>query len=93
MPKYVTYMSIIFHTQGASPLELARIIKGLGWKPMYGDYDFVYEWDIDLEWKGGLFEFFCEVNELHERLKNLNVSYTLKTFEQGKGDSTAINCP
>ncbi len=93
MPKYITYMSVILHSQGASPSELIKIMKSHGWKPMFGGYDFIYEWDIDIKWTGGSFEFFCELNDIHEKLKNMNVSYTLKTFERGKTNPIAVRCP
>ena len=94
MVKYITYMSIIFHSRGASPSEIARIMKSLGWKPMYGGYDFAYEWDMDLGGIQGSFDFYCEhISTTHDRLENLNVAYTLKTFEQGKEDTTVFGCP
>ena len=85
MPKYVTYMSVIFHSRGASPIEVLKIMKGLGWKPMFGGYDFAYEWDIDFTIDEKSFQEYCEhINILHNRMENLNISYTLKTFERGK---------
>ena len=93
MPKYITHMSVIFHSRGVSPSELITIMKGLGWKPTIGGYDFSYEWDIDIKWTGGYFEFFSELNDVHEKLEKFNVSYTLKTFEQGKNDPITIRFP
>ena len=91
MVKYVTYMSVIFHSRGASPNEVLQIMKGLGWKPVYGGYDFMYEWDIDLGKDQGSFQEDCEhINILHNRLENLNISYTLKTFERGKENAITM---
>lgn len=91
MGKYVTYMSIIFHSRGASPIEVLPIMKGLGWKPLFGGYDFAYEWDIDFTQDDESFQEYCEhINILHNRMENLNLSYTLKTFELGKEDTQAI---
>ena len=94
MPKYITYMSVFFHSRGASPSELAIIMKNLGWKPVYGDYDFAYEWDTDLTRRKESFEFYFEhINNMHDRFENMNVAYTLNTFEQGKKDPKLIGCP
>ena len=93
MPKYTTYMSIIFHSRGASPSELIKIMKSLGWKPTFGGADFVHEWDVDIKWTGGFFEFFCELNEIHEKLKDLKVSYTVETFKEGDKSPIVFKYP
>ena len=91
MGKYVTYMSVIFHSRGASPIEVLKIMKGLGWKPLFGGYDFSYEWDIDFTEDEKSFQEYCEhINILHNRMENLNISYTLKTFQRGKEDISDI---
>ena len=85
-------MSVIFHSRGASPHEVLEIMKGLGWKPVYGGYDFAFEWDRDLGKEKDSFQEYCEhIDIVHNRLENLNVSYTLKTFERGKEDAQALN--
>jgi hypothetical protein len=61
---------------------------------MFGGYDFIYEWDdIDVNWTGGSFEVIAEFNDIHEKLKNMKVSYTLKTYEQGKYEPNSVRCP
>ena len=68
MKKFVTYMSVIFHSHGAPPTEVLKIMRGLGWKAVYGGYDFSYEWDIDLADNDGSFQEYCEhINIVHNR--------------------------
>jgi hypothetical protein len=82
-------MSVIFHSRGASPIEVLKIMKGLGWKPLFGSYDFSYEWDIDFTENDETFQEYCEhINILHNRMENLNISYTLRTFQHGKKDKS-----
>ena len=46
MTKYVTYMSVYHHSEGASPEEVYYTLKDLGWKPVYGAWDFAYDWGM-----------------------------------------------
>jgi hypothetical protein len=89
MVKYITYLNLIFHSRGASPIDVLKIMKGLGWKPLFGNYDFSYEWDIDFTENDETFQEYCEhINILHNRLENLNISYTLRTFQHGNKEKS-----
>ena len=71
MTKFVTYMSVTLHSNGAAPSEITRVMKGLGWKPLYGASDFAYTWNEDLK-ENGTFEKYCDIiNIVHDRLKIL----------------------
>ncbi len=39
-----TYLTITFTTEGGSPTEVSSALQGIGFKPITGNYDFVYEW-------------------------------------------------
>ena len=93
MTKYRTYMSVNIHSEGASPKEVYDALKDLGWKPVYGAYDFAFTWND--EWgDGNNFDEYCEyINSVHGKLKGLNVSYNLWTTEYGKEDFEVWECP
>lgn len=40
-----TYLSLWFSSEGASPVEVSQSLSKIGFKPMHGSYDFVYDWD------------------------------------------------
>ena len=40
-----TYLRITFNSEGAKPSEVVSRLQSLGFKPITGDYDFVYVWD------------------------------------------------
>jgi hypothetical protein len=39
-----TYLTITFTTEGGRPSEVSSLLQGIGFKPMTGNYDFVYSW-------------------------------------------------
>jgi hypothetical protein len=39
-----TYLTITFTTEGGRPSEVSSLLQGIGFKPMTGNYDFVYVW-------------------------------------------------
>ena len=91
MTKYVTYMSVTHHSEGASPKEVYSVLRELGWKPVYGAYDFAYVWDENWGDKTQNFEEYCEyINSIHDKLKGLNVYYNLWTTEYGKEDYSVV---
>jgi len=40
-----TYLRVLIHSQGASPTEVTRKLWKVGFVPVQGNYDFVYDWD------------------------------------------------
>jgi hypothetical protein len=87
MTKYVTYMSVYHHSEGASPEEVYYTMKDLGWKPVYGAWDFAYDWTENWGEKSSNFEEYAKyIADVHNKLKGLNVYYNLWTTEYGKED-------
>jgi hypothetical protein len=39
-----TYLRITFHSEGATPSEIAARLQDFGFVPTQGNYDFVYDW-------------------------------------------------
>ena len=40
-----TYLLVWFNSEGAPPSEVNRRLMSLGFEPMQGSYDFVYNWN------------------------------------------------
>ena len=71
-----TYLTIWFSSEGAKPSEVAERLQGMGFRPIKGQYDHVYDWkrNVDLE------EILMLCNSVHETLKGLGVLYKIETI-------------
>jgi len=70
-----TYLTIWFNSEGASPSEVVERLRAMGFKPMRGYYDHVYDWR-----KKVTIEDILQLSDaLHETLKGLKVMYKLET--------------
>lgn len=70
-----TYLTIWFNSEGASPSEVVERLRAMGFRPMKGYYDHVYDWKK----KATLDDIFQLSDALHETLKGLKVIYKLET--------------
>lgn len=86
MSKYVTRVSVWFNSEGASPSQVISKLTELGFKPIRGVYDFVYEHDDDNMTEADLSSAIIEIsNALHKTLAGFNVLYNLDT-QLSEGD-------
>jgi len=70
-----TYLTIWFNSEGASPSEVVERLRAMGFKPMKGYYDHVYDWK-----KKVTIEDILQLSDaLHETLRGLKVIYKLET--------------
>ncbi len=44
-----TFLLIWFNSNGVSPSDVNRRLMSLGFKPMQGPYDYVYDWDDNVD--------------------------------------------
>jgi len=67
---------IWFNSEGAKPQIVVEKLQAIGFKPMRGPYDHVYEWTkaVDLD------EILHLGDTVHETLKGLKVLYKLETI-------------
>ncbi len=70
-----TYLTFWFYSEGASPTVVVEKLQNMGFKPIKGRYDFVYDWGRTIE----LEEILQIGNAVHETLKGLKVLYKLET--------------
>jgi hypothetical protein len=68
---------IWFNSEGAEPKTVVERLEGMGFKPMRGPYDHVYEWtnEVDLD------KILQLGDAVHKTLKGLKVLYKLETVE------------
>ena len=71
-----TYLTIWFNSEGANPTVVAEKLRAMGFKPLKGQYDHVYDWGMTIE----LVEILQIGTSVHETLKGLNVIYKIKTM-------------
>jgi hypothetical protein len=66
---------IWFSSEGAGPMEVVEKLQGMGFKPLTGQYDHIYDWKrtVTIEDVLGL------GNAVHETLKGLKVLYKMET--------------
>ncbi|MCD6243420.1 hypothetical protein J7K06_07070 [Candidatus Bathyarchaeota archaeon] len=70
-----TYLTIWFYSEGASPLEVVDRLRSLGFKPLKGYHDHVYDWKKNVD----LTDILELANKVHETLKGLKVFYKIET--------------
>jgi len=88
MKMYVTRVSVWFYSEGASPSQVISKLTELGFKPVRGAYDFVYEHsDVDMT-EADLSTAIIEIsNALHKTLSGFKVLYNLDThISEGDND-------
>ncbi|MCW4020538.1 MAG: hypothetical protein NWF14_04835 [Candidatus Bathyarchaeota archaeon] len=71
-----TYLTIWFNSEGAQPSEVVERLRAMGFKPIKGYYDHVYDWKKKVK----LEDVFHLSDALHETLKGLKVMYKLETI-------------
>jgi hypothetical protein len=70
-----TYVRMIFDSEGASPAEVLRVMRELGFEESMGMHDFVYTWKERVALDAVL----QLVDRLHKGIKGLRVHYEITT--------------
>lgn len=71
-----TYLTVTFYSEGANPIAVVERLRSLGFKPVSGVHDHVYDWGrkkVELE------DILEIASSVHETLKGLKVFYKLET--------------
>jgi len=71
-----TYIKITFHSEGERPSEIMSRLESLGFKPITGAYDMVYEWGNGATVKDAIWF----ADKVHETLKGYDVLFQLETI-------------
>jgi len=82
MSRYVTHVQVWFYSEGASPSEVVEKLLELGFKPVKGPYDFVYEHTDEELKETHIGTAILEIADaIHKTLKGFKVLYRLETHE------------
>ena len=70
-----TYLTIWFSSEGSGPVEVVERLRSLGFEPVEGYHDHVYDWkrNVDL---GDILQL---TDKIHHTLKGLTVLYKIET--------------
>ncbi len=83
MAEYITRVSVWFNSEGASPSIVISKMLELGFIPVRGAYDFVYEHKQEDMSESDLSESILEIADaLHKALTGFRVFYTLDTHSR-----------
>ncbi len=70
-----TYLKVTFYSEGSKPSEIVSALEGLGFKPITGWYDFVYDWGNNATVEDAIWF----ADKIHETLKGMYVHFQLET--------------
>ena len=90
---YTTYMKVNFHPTGQTPKDITSILKNHGWHPVYGNYDYAYNWEDNWGTNDTNIQGFLDfINKTHVALKGSDVIYSVYTYEHGKENFYVKRC-
>jgi len=82
MARYVTHVQVWFYSEGASPSKVVSKLLQLGFKPVKGAYDFVYEHTDEELKKQKIGTVIMEIADaIHKTLNGFKVLYRLDTHK------------
>lgn len=70
-----TYLTLFFQSEGARPTEVTDRLTGLGFKPLQGQRDYLYEWDASATVQDTIWF----ADKVHETLRGCGVAFSLET--------------
>jgi len=91
MPNFVTYLSLEMNPNSATPNEIVNKLTKLGWTPVFGDWDFAWNWGT--KWQpnghptttnGGNTFYWRNINKTYKVLQGLKVDFSFRTYQKGK---------
>ena len=83
MTRYVTRITVWFNSEGASPPQVVSKLTELGFKPVRGAYDFIYEHENEMSDSDLGVAILETSNALHKTLSGFKVMYNLDTHPIG----------
>ncbi|MBN3037589.1 MAG: hypothetical protein JW834_04030 [Candidatus Diapherotrites archaeon] len=71
-----TYLVLWFNSEGRSATEVTDRLMSMGFRPVQGNYDYVYEWGKD----ASVDEAINMGDMVHATLRNCNAMFKLETI-------------
>ncbi len=75
--KMKTYLSVTFSSEGAKPSEIIMRLRSLGFKPIMGEHDMVYEWGNNATEEDSLWF----ADKIHATLEGFKVIFRIETVK------------
>ena len=72
-----TYLTIWFSSEGVEPTVVAEKLQSMGFRPVKGHYDHVYDWKHE----AALDDVLGLMNKVHLTLKGMKVLYKVETLK------------
>ncbi|MFQ6054834.1 MAG: hypothetical protein ACE5KE_02940 [Methanosarcinales archaeon] len=72
-----SYLMVWFNSEGGRPSEVTQRLMSMGFKPIKGSYDYVYEWDDNVS----VDEILRIGDKIQLTLKGLDVMFKLETVD------------
>ncbi|HYS71708.1 MAG TPA: hypothetical protein VEM95_04730, partial [Thermoplasmata archaeon] len=79
MANWVTYLNIEMNPGSANPAEIVNKLVKLGWKPVWGDWDFAWDWGSKWAPNGNNKAYWDYVEKTYTVLKSLHVDWSYRT--------------
>ncbi|MEM0372689.1 MAG: hypothetical protein QXO69_02510 [archaeon] len=71
-----SYLSIWFNSEGARPMEITDRLMGMGFRPIKGEHDYVYDWGKQATVEDAM----NLIDQVHMTLKGCKVNFKLDTY-------------
>lgn len=71
-----TYITLWFNSDGEGPSEITKKLESIGFNPIHGNYDLMYEWDK----KASVEEILRLGNLVQKKLKGAKVMFKMETI-------------
>ena len=71
-----SYLSIWFSSDGTRPSEITQRLLSMGFRPMKGNYDYVYDWTESPNTEKAI----SLTEQVHATLKGCNVRFKMETL-------------
>jgi len=84
LASWVTYLSLEMNPFSASPAQIVEELTKLGWKPVWGSWDFAWDWGNRWQPNANNAGFWQNIAKAHKVLQSLKVDFSFRTFEKGK---------
>ncbi len=84
MANWVTYVNMGLNPESAPPAKIMETLTKLGWKPVWGAWDFAWDWGSKWQPNGNNAYFWQTIEKTHKALQTLKVDWSFRTFERGK---------
>jgi hypothetical protein len=84
MANWVTYLKIGLNPTSMEPGAIVERLTNLGWRTVYGDYDFAWEWNGKWAPDGYNEAYWETLEKAYRTLQTLAVDFSFHTYEKGK---------